>query len=165
MECFRASVQVFERNFGLLICYKGFPCVVEGYSDANWITDSSDVKSTSGYVFLLGRAAISWASKKQTIISRSTMESELIALDIACTEAKWIKNFSLEMPLVNKPIPAFSIHCDNKAVMDLVRQAYTNKKVVSLEFMKSEKNNVDQLTKGLSKNAVPDMSRGMGLSP
>lgn len=36
------------------ICYKGFPCVVEGYSDANWITDSSDVKSTLGYVFLLG---------------------------------------------------------------------------------------------------------------
>ncbi|CAL2230985.1 unnamed protein product [Prunus armeniaca] len=166
------------------ICYKGFPCVVEGYSDANWITDSSDVKSTSGYVFLLGGAAISWASKKQTIISRSTMESELIALDTACTEAEWIKNFLLEIPIVNKPIPAFSIHCDNKAVIDLVRQAHTNKKmnrhiqvryksvrsllnkeVVSLDFVKSEKNIADQLTKGRSRNAVLDLSRGMGLSP
>lgn len=39
--------------------YSGYPNVIEGYSDANWVTDSHDVKSTSGYVFLLGGAVIS----------------------------------------------------------------------------------------------------------
>ena len=77
-EHWNALRRVFKHLRGTMdysIHYKGFPYVVEGYSDANWITDSSEVKSTSGYVFLLGEAAISWGSKKQTIISRSTMES------------------------------------------------------------------------------------------
>jgi len=34
--------------------YSGFPAVLEGYSDANWITNSNETKSTSGYVFTLG---------------------------------------------------------------------------------------------------------------
>lgn len=133
---------------------------------------------------MLGGAAISWGSKKQTIITRSTTESELVALDIACTEAEWIKDFLLEIPLIRKPIPAFSIHCDNKAVIELVKQKHSNRKmnrhihvryksvrkllnkeVVSLDFVKSEINIADQLTKGLSRGVVLDLSRGMGLSP
>jgi hypothetical protein len=181
-----AVERVFRYLRGTLkhsLCYTGFPDVVEGYSDANWITDSTDVKSTSGYIFLFGGAAISWGSKKQTVISRSTTESELIALDTTCTEAEWIKNLLLDIPLVKKPMPAISIHCDNKAVIELVRQAHNNKKmnrhmqvrykstrslvnknVVSLSFVRSEKNIADQLTKGLSKSVVLDLSRGMGLS-
>ena len=63
--------------------YNKYPAVIEGYSDANWITGSNDVKSTSGYVFILGGGAVSWKSSKQTCIARSTMESEFIALDKA----------------------------------------------------------------------------------
>lgn len=133
---------------------------------------------------MFGGAAISWGSKKQTIISRSTMESELIALDTTCIEAEWIKNLILDIPLINRPVPAISIHCDNRAVIELIKQAHTNKKmnrhiqmryksvrnlvnknVVSLDFVKSEKNIADQLTKGLSRNGVLELSRGMGLSP
>ena len=44
--------------------YNKYPAVIEGYSDANWITGSNDVKSTSGYVFILGVGAISWKSSK-----------------------------------------------------------------------------------------------------
>ncbi len=39
--------------------FSGFSAVLEGYSDANWISDTLDVKSTTGYVFLLGGAAVS----------------------------------------------------------------------------------------------------------
>ena len=166
------------------LIYKGFPAVIEGYSDAKWITDSLDIKSTTGYIFVLGGAAVSWGSKKQTIISRSTMEAELIALDTTCTEAEWIKNLLAEIPLVSKPMPAISIHCDSKAVIESVRQSHLNKKmnrhiqvryksvrsmlnknIISLDFMKSELNIADQLTKGLSRSRVLDLSRGMGLSP
>ena len=49
-----ALERVFKYLRGTLDCslyYNGFPDVVEGYSDANWITDNLDVKSMSGYVF------------------------------------------------------------------------------------------------------------------
>ncbi|XP_031127506.1 secreted RxLR effector protein 161-like [Ipomoea triloba] len=72
------------RNYALH--YTGYPAVLEGYSDANWISDIKDSKSTSGYVFTLAGAAVAWKSSKQTVIARSTMESELIALDKCCEE-------------------------------------------------------------------------------
>ena len=59
----------YTLNYGLH--YTRYLIVLEGYSDANWI---SDTKSTNGYVFTLGGAAISWKSSKQTCIARSTME-------------------------------------------------------------------------------------------
>ncbi|GMI72562.1 cysteine-rich RLK (RECEPTOR-like protein kinase) 8 [Hibiscus trionum] len=67
-------------NYG--IHFSGFPTVLEGYSDANWISDSDEIKSTSGYVFTFGGGTISWKSAKQTLIARSTMESEFIALEL-----------------------------------------------------------------------------------
>ncbi|GJR06627.1 peroxidase 9 [Tanacetum coccineum] len=54
---------------------------------ALWISDIKDSRSTSGYVFTLGGVAISWKSSKQTIIAKSTMESEFIALDKCREEA------------------------------------------------------------------------------
>ncbi|GKD50888.1 zinc finger, CCHC-type containing protein, partial [Tanacetum coccineum] len=53
---------------------------VVGYSDASWINHVEDSSSTSGWVFLLREGVISWASKKQTFIIGSTMESEFVAL-------------------------------------------------------------------------------------
>ena len=69
------------------IQYTGYPRVLEGYSDSNWISDTDEIKATSGYVFTLGGGAVSWKSCKQTILIRSTMEAELTALDAATVEA------------------------------------------------------------------------------
>ncbi|CAM8959674.1 unnamed protein product [Rhodiola kirilowii] len=52
-------------NFGLV--YSDFSSVIERFSDASWISNEEDHSSTSGWVFLLGGGAISWASKKQTL--------------------------------------------------------------------------------------------------
>ena len=41
------------------IVYTGYPSVLEGYTDANWITDSEDHSSTSSWIFTLGGGAIS----------------------------------------------------------------------------------------------------------
>jgi hypothetical protein len=68
------------------IHYSGYPTVLEGYNDANWISDTDGLYATSGYVFTLGGAAVSWRSCKQTILMRSTMEAELTALDTATVE-------------------------------------------------------------------------------
>ncbi|XP_068483448.1 uncharacterized protein [Phaseolus vulgaris] len=85
--------------------YSVFPVVLEGYNDANWISDSDETKSTSGYVFTLGGGAVTWRSARQTIIARSTMESEFVALEMASSEAEWLKKSerNLEDPLT-KPL-------------------------------------------------------------
>ncbi|KAD5960206.1 hypothetical protein E3N88_11678 [Mikania micrantha] len=57
--------------------------LLRAIADAKWISDMKDSKSTRGYVFTLGKSAIAWKSSKQTLIARSTMESEFIALDKA----------------------------------------------------------------------------------
>ena len=47
-----------------------------GYTDSDWAGSLDDRKSTSGYMFHMGSGAISWASKKQPIVSQSTVEAE-----------------------------------------------------------------------------------------
>ena len=74
------------------IHYSGYPKVLEGYSNSkgysnsNWISDADEIKATSGYVFTLGGGAVSWKSCKQTILTRSTIDIELTALDTATVE-------------------------------------------------------------------------------
>jgi hypothetical protein len=55
--------------------YTWYPNVLEGYSDANWISDVDEIKATSGYIFTIGGAAVSWRSHKQTILTKSTMKA------------------------------------------------------------------------------------------
>ncbi|GJQ91167.1 zinc finger, CCHC-type containing protein [Tanacetum coccineum] len=102
-------------NYGL--SYVGFPSVIEGYSDASWITNSEDHTYTTSWVFLLGGGTISWASKKQTCITDSTMESEFVALAAAGKEAELLRNLIYEIPLCPKPISPISIHCDSAATL------------------------------------------------
>ncbi|XP_075074507.1 secreted RxLR effector protein 161-like [Nicotiana tabacum] len=95
--------------------YNKYPTVIEGYSDANWITGSTETKSTNGYVFTVGGGVVSWKSSKQTCIARSTMESELIALDKASEEAEWLQNILEDISFWPKPLAPICIHCDSEA--------------------------------------------------
>ncbi|KAI9187208.1 hypothetical protein LWI28_025537 [Acer negundo] len=58
-----------KRTMNLGLHYGKFPAVLEGYSDANWNTLFDDSKATSGYIFSIAGGAISWKSKKQTILA------------------------------------------------------------------------------------------------
>jgi len=63
----------------------------------HWINNEEDHSSTSGWVFLLKGGAISWASKKQTCITNSNMESEFVSLAAAGREAEWLRNLVSEI--------------------------------------------------------------------
>jgi len=65
--------------------------VLEGYNDANWISNSYETKSISGFVFTLEGGAVTWRSARQTIIARSTMKYEFVSLKMVGSEAKWLK--------------------------------------------------------------------------
>nr|GEV06406.1 zinc finger, CCHC-type [Tanacetum cinerariifolium] len=56
-------------------------------------------KLSSGWVSFLEEGVISWASKKQTCIKSSTMESEFMALAHSGKEAEWLRNVILDIPL------------------------------------------------------------------
>nr|GEV69209.1 zinc finger, CCHC-type [Tanacetum cinerariifolium] len=102
-------------NYGL--SYVGYPSVLKAYSDASWINHVEDSSTTSKWVFLLGGGAISWAFKKQTCITGSTMESEFVALAAASKEAEWLRNLIHEIPIWSKPIVPVSIRCDSAPTM------------------------------------------------
>jgi hypothetical protein len=163
--------------------FNKFPAVLEGYCDANWVSDNDEVSSTSGYVFTLGGGAISWKSAKQTCIARSTMESEFIALELAGQEAEWLKCLLADVPLWGKQATPISLHCDSQAAIGVAHNSVYNGKrrhirirhsavkqllkhgVISPQYVRSEKNLADPLTKGLTRRLVLETSRGMGLKP
>ncbi|GKF46669.1 hypothetical protein Tco_0136471 [Tanacetum coccineum] len=92
------------------------------------ISDIKDSRSTSGYVFTLRGAAISWKSFKQTVISKSTMESKFIALDKCGKEAEWLRQFVEDIPRWPKPVTAISIHFDSKSAMRRAKSTMYNGK-------------------------------------
>jgi len=58
-------------DYGIL--YSGFSIVLERYNDANWISNSTENKSISSYIFILGGGVVSWKSSKQSLIAQSTI--------------------------------------------------------------------------------------------
>ncbi|KAJ9553064.1 LOW QUALITY PROTEIN: hypothetical protein OSB04_017109 [Centaurea solstitialis] len=146
----------YTRECGLH--YGRYPTVIKGYSDANWISDIKYSRSTSGYVFTLGSATISWKSSKKTIITRSTMESEFIALD-KC--GKKLRQFVEDVPKWPKPVTVICIHCDSQSkigsaqstIRNMIRQLISIG-VISIDYVKSKDNIVDPLTKSLSRDLV-----------
>ena len=167
------------KDFG--ICYSGYPSVLEGFSDASWITNKDDHSSTSGWVFLFGGGAVSWGSKKQTCITDSTMAAEFVALASTSKEAEWLRNLLHEVPMWPKPLAPVSIHCDSVSTLakaysqvyngksrhiglrhNMVRDLITSG-VISIDFVRSKENLADPLTKGLPRDVVAKTSQGMGL--
>ena len=112
------------------------------------------------------------------------MEAELIALDTATIEAEWLRELLMDLPVVEKPIPAISMNCDNQTVIIKVNSSRDNMKsirhvkrrlksvrklrnsgVIALDYIHKSKNLADQFTKGLSHNVIDGASREMGLRP
>ncbi|GJX34744.1 hypothetical protein Tco_0246301 [Tanacetum coccineum] len=119
--------------------------------------------------------------KKQTCITGSTMESKFVALAAAGKEAEWLRNMILKIPLWSKPIAPISIRCDSAATLakaysqiyngksrhlgvrhSMIHKLITNE-VVSIEFVRSQQNLADHLTKGLARNLVLKSTEGMCL--
>ncbi|XP_030968896.1 secreted RxLR effector protein 161-like [Quercus lobata] len=99
----------------LILCYQGGDLRLRGYFDVDWASDRDEHKSTTGYVFLLSGAAISWCSKKQSCIALSTMESDYIACSIATQEAVWLKSFFQSLSVTSLVDEAIKMYCDSMA--------------------------------------------------
>ena len=72
----------------LCVNFNKFSAILEGFCNANWVTDNDELNFTIVYAFYLGAGSISWKSSKHTCIAHSTMELEFIALELAGQEAE-----------------------------------------------------------------------------
>nr|GEU61133.1 zinc finger, CCHC-type [Tanacetum cinerariifolium] len=102
--------------------------VILGHTDASWINNTEDNSSTSGWVFLFGDGAISWAFKKQTCITGSTIESVFVVLVVAGKEAEWLKNLLFETLLWSKPAAPIFIRYDSAVTLAKAYRKMYNEK-------------------------------------
>ncbi|KAK4390528.1 hypothetical protein Sango_2116100 [Sesamum angolense] len=97
-------------------------------------------------------------------------------------EAEWLRNLVGDIPLWGSSVPV-SLHCDSQAAIGIANNyAYNGKrrhirlrhsavkellknKIISLDYVRSERNLADPLTKGLTRRIILKTSRAMGLKP
>ena len=91
-----------------------------GFSDADWAGDIDTRRSTTGYVFNIGGAPISWSSRRQQTTALSTMEAEYMALAAAVQEAVWLRRLLGEFGL-QKESRATCIQEDNQACIKFAK--------------------------------------------
>ena len=90
---------------------------LRAYTDADWVGNIDDRKSTSGGVFFLGKILVTWTSKKQNCISQSTVEVEYVIVVVNCTNIVWIKQLLKGMKEeITKPV---ILYCDNTSAINI----------------------------------------------
>lgn len=87
-----------------------------GMSDADWAGDTTDRKSTSGYICYLGKAPIAWSATKQKCVAGSTMHAEYVALSDAAREMAYILNLASSITQIRGPA---LLYCDNTAAQTI----------------------------------------------
>ena len=108
------------------------------------------------------------------------METELVALEKARSEAIWLRSLLIDMPLFTNSVVSVCFPCDCQAVITSVKSKVYNGKsqhiqlrlrqlidndVMSLNFVRSKRNLANPLTKPLARRLVSKTSRGIGLIP
>ncbi|CAL8138375.1 unnamed protein product [Prunus armeniaca] len=164
-------------EFGLWYTYD--TCVnLVGYSDADWAGCSDDRKSTSGGVFYVGNNLVAWHSKKQNSVSLSTAEAEYVVAGSCCTQLLWMRQMLEDYGLAQS---CFLIYCDNMSAIDISKNPVQHSrtkhidirhhfirdlvedKILTLEFVPSEKQLADILTKALDFQKHGTLRQSIGL--
>lgn len=167
-------------NLGLTFRKSGTTEIV-GFCDADYASDPDERRSTTGYIFKLAEAAISWNSKRQQTVALSTTEAEYMALSSAAQEAIYLQGLLCELCIKcsDKPITVF---CDNRGAIALshnsvhhsrtkhidVRHHYIrdliNAGKFSVKSISTDKQQADFLTKALPKFKHQWCCQAAGLS-
>ena len=98
------------------IIYSRGDLTLKAFCDADWAGDPNDRRSTTSLVVFIGSNPISWSSKKQQTVSRSSTEAEYQALSTTATELDWIQDFEFS---ANHNIIITCVICDNLSAIAL----------------------------------------------
>ena len=93
---------------------------ITGYCDASFDDDPDTSRSTSGQVFMYNGGSISHSSKKQSMVTLSTMEAESVALSDAAREAKFLRYLLEDLDLDNLPNESIPMRSKKYQVIELL---------------------------------------------
>lgn len=102
------------------------------FSDADWATSINDRKSIAGHCVFLGETLVSWSSRKQKVVSRSSTESEYRALADLAAEITWTCSLmqELKLPQLRNPI----LWCDNLSAKALASNPVMHARTKHIEI-------------------------------
>ncbi|XP_020254244.1 uncharacterized protein LOC109831319 [Asparagus officinalis] len=136
---------------------------ISAFSDAGYAGDMRDRKSTSGFCTFVGGNLVTWRSKKQDVVSRSSAEAEYRAMAHTACEMVWLRKFMTELGFVqSEPMP---MHCDNQSAIYIAQNPVDawEKKIVSLTFTPSSQQLADILTKATSSKVFSTICDKLGM--
>ncbi|RVW28219.1 Retrovirus-related Pol polyprotein from transposon RE1 [Vitis vinifera] len=152
---------------------------IEVYSDADWAGNIIDRRSTSGYCSFVWGNLVTWRSKKQSVVARSSAEVEYRALTHGICEGIWIKRVLSELGQTSSsPI---LMMCDNQAAISIAKNPvhhdrtkhvkidrhFITEKVTSetvkLNYVPTKHQTADILTKALPRPNFEDLTCKLGL--
>ena len=133
----------------------------------------TDRRSTSGYCTFVGGNLVTWRSKKQSVVARSSAEAEFRSVAHGICEVLWIRRL-LEDLKISSPLP-MKIYCDNKAAISIthnlvfydrtkhveVDKHFIKEKLdsglICMSYVSTKEQVADILTKGLNKRQFENL--------
>ncbi|KAM2279879.1 hypothetical protein ACFX1S_040660 [Malus domestica] len=164
-------------DFGLHYSFETNSEIV-GFSDADWVGNADDRKSTSGGCFYVVNNLVAWHSKKQNCVSLSTAEAEYIAAGSCCTQLLWMKQMLSDYGIHQN---AFSIFCDNTSAINISKnpvqhsrtkhidirhhfiRVLVEEKVLVLEYVATAHQLADLFTKPLDTHRFETLRKALGI--
>ncbi|CAN1337340.1 Retrovirus-related Pol polyprotein from transposon TNT 1-94 [Linum perenne] len=149
------------------------------YTDASWAGELTDRKSTSGYCSYIWGNLVTWRSKKQNVVARSSAEAEYRALSLGICEGIWLKRVLNELRIVYEgPVQLLSdsqaalsivrnpVHHDRTKHVEIDRHFITSnvtEGIIQVEYVPSKQQTADILTKALARDDFGYLSSKLGL--
>lgn len=116
---------------GILLARMGDP-ILTAYCDSDWLGCPYTRRSRTGYILLLGGSPISWKTKKQSVVSRSSAEAEYRAMASTISEVLWVRWLLSELQV---PVPsATSLFCDNQAARHIANNPVFHERTKHVEM-------------------------------
>jgi len=102
------------------------------YSDADWAGCPDSRRSTSGFCVFLGDSLVSWSSKRQTTVSRSSAEAEYRAVAHVVAECCWLRQLLQELHVPLKV--ATVVYCDNVSAVYMTANPVHHRRTKHIEI-------------------------------
>ncbi|XP_028086199.1 uncharacterized protein LOC114287116 [Camellia sinensis] len=152
---------------------------IEIFSDADWAGSLTDRRSTSGYCSFVWGNVVTWRSKKQSVVARSSAEAEFRAMALGVCEGIWLNRLLEELRVPSEH--PMVLYCDNQAAISIAKNPVHHDRtkhveidrhfikekieegVFQVSYTPTNYQKADILTKALARVNFEDLTEKLGL--